>query len=131
VKLTIAIFAIGAIVATTVVMMTTIQQALADKVGPNGEDENKQGRMGEFLSHDPNRDLDYGFSSDEKNLGEAGRIANDCYRYIMDLCTNAGIISDAMKFVTKKQEQIGTLHKLDEKIDAIEEEATATTNSVF
>jgi hypothetical protein len=49
----------------------------------------------------------------------------------MDLCTNAGIISDAMKFVTKKQEQIGTLHKLDEKIDAIEEEATATTNSVF
>jgi hypothetical protein len=53
------------------------------------------------------------------------------YRYIMDLCTNAGIISDAMKFVTKKQEQIDTLHKLDEKIDTIEEEATATTDSVF
>lgn len=40
----------------------------------------------------------------------------------MDLSTNAGIISDAMKFVTKKQEQIDTLYKLDEKIDAIEEE---------
>jgi hypothetical protein len=81
VKSTIAIFAIAAILATTVVMMTTtIQQALADKVGPNGEDENKQGGMGEFLSQNPNRDLDYGFSSDEKNLGEAGRIANDCYR---------------------------------------------------
>lgn len=46
----------------------------------------------------------------------------------MDLCTNAGIISDAMKFVTKKREQIVTLHKLDEKIDTIEEETTATTN---
>jgi hypothetical protein len=49
----------------------------------------------------------------------------------MDLSTNAGIISDAVKFVTKKQEQIDTLHKLDEKIDAIEEERTATTNGVF
>jgi hypothetical protein len=49
----------------------------------------------------------------------------------MDLSTNAGIISDAMKFVTKKQKQIDTLHKLDEKIDAIEEERIATTNGVF
>jgi hypothetical protein len=30
--------------------------------------------------------------------------ANDCYRYIMDLCTNAGIVSDALKFVTHKKE---------------------------
>ncbi|HJY09818.1 MAG TPA: hypothetical protein VJ250_02635 [Nitrososphaeraceae archaeon] len=58
-------------------------------------------------------------------------MANDCYRYIMDLSTNACIISDAVKFVTKKQEQIDTLHKLDEKIDSIEEERTVTTNGVF
>ena len=37
---------------------------------------------------------------DPKIKLEARRIANDCYRYIMDLCTNAGIISDAMKYVT-------------------------------
>jgi hypothetical protein len=34
-----------------------------------------------------------------------------------------------MKFVTKKQEQTDTLRKLDEKIDAIEEETTAITKA--
>src|SRR5919106_5680063 len=61
---------------------------------------------------------------DPKIKLEARRIANDCYRYIMDLCTNAGIISDAMKYVTQKQEQIDMLKKLDECIEAAEEEKT-------
>jgi transposase len=54
---------------------------------------------------------------------EAIRIASDCYRFIMDLCTNAGIITDAMKFATKQQEQINTL-MLDERIAASEKETT-------
>ena len=33
----------------------------------------------------------------------------------MDLCTNAGIVLDALKFVTQKQEQIITLQKMDER----------------
>jgi hypothetical protein len=37
-KVTIAIFAVAAILATTVLMTTTSQQALADRVGPLGED---------------------------------------------------------------------------------------------
>ena len=41
-------------------------------------------------------------ASDPKLKLESRRIANDCYRYIMDLCTNAGIISDAMKYVAQK-----------------------------
>jgi hypothetical protein len=41
----------------------------------------------------------------------------------MDLCTNAGIITDAMKFATKQQEQINTL-MLDERIAASEKETT-------
>jgi hypothetical protein len=51
----------------------------------------------------------------------------------MDLCTNAGIVSDALKFVTQ-QEQIDILQKLDERIiaEAIEgEEEETTTNAVF
>jgi hypothetical protein len=50
----------------------------------------------------------------------------------MDLCTNAGIVSDALKFVTQSQQKIDTLQKLDERIEAIEEEgAETTTNGVF
>jgi hypothetical protein len=41
-------------------------------------------------------------SSDPKTKLEARRIANDCCRYIIDLCTNAGIVSDALKYVTQK-----------------------------
>ena len=33
--------------------------------------------------------------SDPKTKLKARAIANDFYRYIMDLCTNAGIVSDA------------------------------------
>jgi hypothetical protein len=47
----------------------------------------------------------------------------------MDLCTNAGIVSDALKFVERKKEQLDTLKKIDDKIDALEEEST--TNGVF
>jgi hypothetical protein len=49
-KVTIAIFAVAAILATTVIMTTTIQQASADKVGPNDEDQLTQGGLGEFYS---------------------------------------------------------------------------------
>ena len=64
------------------------------------------------------------------------RIANDCYHHIMDLTTNGAIVTDAIKYVTQKQEQIDTLHKSDERIeatgeDAAEEAEESTTNGVF
>jgi hypothetical protein len=34
-------------------------------------------------------------AADPKTKFQARAIANDCYRYIMNLCTNAGIVSDA------------------------------------
>jgi hypothetical protein len=68
-------------------------------------------------------------AADSKTKLQARAIANDCYRYIMDLCTNAGIVSDALKFVTQKKEQIDTLQKIDGRIEEIEEEKT--TNGVF
>ena len=80
-------------------------------------------------------------ASDPKIKLEARRIANDCYRYIMHLCTNAGIVSDALKFVTQKQKQINTLQQPPQQTEsiiteteteqAIEEEETTTTNGVF
>jgi len=53
----------------------------------------------------------------------------------MDLTTNGVVITDAIKYVNQKQEEIDTMHKLDERIEATGEEAeqeeTTTTNGVF
>jgi hypothetical protein len=51
----------------------------------------------------------------------------------VDLSTNGVVITDAMKYVIQKTEQVNTLQKLDEKIEGIEEEEReeATTNGVF
>jgi prefoldin subunit 5 len=40
----------------------------------------------------------------------------------MDLCTNAGIVSAALKFVERKKEQLDALQKIDEKIEDLEKE---------
>lgn len=68
-------------------------------------------------------------SSDPKIKLETMRIANDCYRYITDLTTNGAVVTDAIKYVTQKTEQVNTLQKLDEKIEALDGETT--TNGVF
>jgi hypothetical protein len=69
-------------------------------------------------------------ASDPKVKLQAAAIANDCYKFILDMTTNAGIISDALKFVTQKREQLDTLQKIDERIEEMEEGET-TTNGVF
>jgi DNA-binding transcriptional regulator LsrR (DeoR family) len=69
-------------------------------------------------------------AADPRTKLQARAIANDCYKYIMDLTTNGIVITDAMKYVIQKTEQVNTLQKLDERIEAIEVEDT-TTNGVF
>jgi hypothetical protein len=50
----------------------------------------------------------------------------------MDLTTNGAIITDAIKFVTQKTEQLDIIRKIDEKIEVMhEEEEETTTNGVF
>ena len=60
---------------------------------------------------------------------QALAIANDCYKLILDMSTNAGIISDALKYVTHQKEQVNALQKLDERIEKTEEEST--TSGIF
>jgi hypothetical protein len=50
-------------------------------------------------------------SSDPKIKLEARRIANDCYRYIMDLCTNGVIVIEAIKYVQGKMDHLNTAEK--------------------
>jgi hypothetical protein len=69
------------------------------------------------MKQNPKHVLEIGeAASGPKIKPEARRIANDCYRCIMDLCTNAGVISDALKFVTQSQQKIDTLSRLEERI---------------
>jgi hypothetical protein len=43
-----------------------------------------------------------------QHMQHARAVANDCYRFILEMSTNAGIVSDALKYVTQKTEQIDT-----------------------
>ena len=44
--------------------------------------------------------------TDDKTKLQATAIINDCYKYNMDLTTNGVVVTDAIKYVTRKQEQI-------------------------
>jgi hypothetical protein len=49
----------------------------------------------------------------------------------MDLTTNGAIVTDAIKYVTQKTEQVNTLQKLDERIEAAKGEEETTINGIF
>ena len=70
-------------------------------------------------------------ASDPKVKLQAVAIANDCYKFILDMSTNARIASDALKYVTQRTEQLTTQQQ---KIDvSIEEQETeeATTSGIY
>jgi DNA-binding transcriptional regulator LsrR (DeoR family) len=85
-------------------------------------------------------------TSDPKTKLQARAIANDCYKYIMDLTTNGVVITDAIKFVQTNKERLAMSTKeddngkeskepdYDEEKDQLkekQEEETGTTNQVF
>jgi hypothetical protein len=66
-------------------------------------------------------------TTDAKTKLQARAIVNDCYKFIMEMSTNAGIVSDALKFVNTMQskERINGMQKQTEP----ETEEEATTSS--
>src|SRR5215207_8198547 len=68
--------------------------------------------------------------TDDKIKLQAFAQLNEGYKYKMDLTTNGVVITDAIKYVTQKREQINTLQMLDERIETMEEqqEEEQTTN---
>jgi hypothetical protein len=84
--------------------------------------------------------------TDDKTRIQALALANDCYKYIMDLTTNGVVITDAIKFVQTNKEKLTMSTKeeddskesrepdYDEDKDQLEEkqeEETGTTNHPF
>ena len=66
--------------------------------------------------------------SDPRVKLQARAIVSDCYKFILDMSTNAGIVSDALKYVTHQKEQVNALQKLDEQL---EEEEESTTSGIY
>jgi hypothetical protein len=54
-------------------------------------------------------------TSDPRTKLQARAIANDCYKYIMDLTTNGVVITDAIKFVQTNKEKLTMSSKEDDK----------------
>jgi len=63
---------------------------------------------GDSSNSNSNSDSDRTLSStvDDKTRLQALALANDCYKYKMDLVTNGVVITDAIKFVQQKKEEL-------------------------
>ena len=71
-------------------------------------------------------------AADPKTKLQARAIANDCYKYIMDLTTNGVVITDALKYVRGKLDHLNNQEKkLLQDIKEDKEEETTTTNGIF
>ena len=46
---------------------------------------------------------------DDRTRLQALALANDCYKYKMDLVTNGVVITDAIKFVQQKKEELNQM----------------------
>ena len=65
---------------------------------------------------------------------QARALVSDCYKFILGMSTNAVVVSDAMKYVQQKTEEVTTLtllQRLDERIEATEQEEETTTNGIY
>jgi hypothetical protein len=63
-------------------------------------------------------------SLDDKTKLQALTLINDCNKYKMELATIGVVISDAIKFVTRQQEQLQKIEEiklLDKWVEIIEE----------
>jgi hypothetical protein len=66
---------------------------------------------------------------EDKTRLQATAIISDSYKYIMDLVSNGSVITNAMKRITELQNNVNIINKVDESLEALEEETT--TNGVF
>lgn len=65
---------------------------------------------------------------DDRTRLQALALANDCYKYKMDLVTNGLVISDAIKFVQQKKEELSKVNAQDNNDKT---KKSITSNKVF
>jgi predicted transcriptional regulator len=78
-------------------------------------------------------------TADPKTKLQARAIANDCYKYIMDLTTNGVVVTDAIKYVQGKMDHLNNQEKdllqdIKQKEEGSSEESLqgeGTSNGVF
>jgi hypothetical protein len=76
---------------------------------------------------------------DDKTKLQALALANDCYKYKMELVTNGAVVSEAVKFVLRKNEEVqkmaeGDMNKTDQSATASQDLKSigcTTTNKIF
>ena len=56
-----------------------------------------------------NSDITLSSTVDDRTRLQALALANDCYKYKMDLVTNGVVITDAIKFVKQKKEELNQM----------------------
>src|SRR5919108_5058304 len=67
-------------------------------------------------------------AADPKMKLQARAIANDCYRFILEMSTNAGIVSDALKFVNQSEKKINGLQPKSKLEDSTGQNGTLSQN---
>lgn len=85
-----------------------------------------------------NSDSDRTSTVDDKTRLQALALANDCYKYKMDLVTNGVVITDAIKFVQQNKEELSKANEDKTDIDSRESgkdkengSESTTSNKVF
>jgi LysM repeat protein len=82
-----------------------------------------------------NSDSDRILSStiDDRTRLQALALANDCYKYKMDLVTNGVVITEAIKFVQHKKEELSKINPNErgEEINSLDSETTGPKNKIF
>ena len=65
---------------------------------------------------------------DDRTKLQALALAHDCYKYKMDLVTNGVVITDAIKFVQQKNEELSNVNPQD---DNDKTKNSITSNKIF
>jgi hypothetical protein len=89
------------------------------------------GLLSDSSSSNSNSNSDRTLSStiDDRTRLQALALANDCYKYKMDLVTNEVVITDAIKFVQHKKDELSKVNSENDK-DTIDSNNN-TRNKIF